>query len=102
MSLELARQQWEDGARRLRVVSRDPVEHARLLAVVEVLVTELRRRLGGTYTLDELAALYDRADDWVRDVVAEAAPVPGWARAVALAGDAAFHRYARGAIDYTP
>ena len=102
MSLELARQQWEDGARRLRETSRDPVEHGRLLAVVDVLVTELRRRLGGSYTLEELAALYERADDWVRDAVAEAAPVPGWTRAVATAGDAAFHRYARGAIDYSP
>lgn len=102
MSLELARQQWQDGARRLREASRDPREGARLLAVEEALVTELRRRLGGSYTLDELVTTYDRADDWLRDVIAENAPVPGWERSVALVGDAAFHRFARGAIDYEP
>jgi hypothetical protein len=34
--------------------------------------------------------------------VAERAPTPGWPRTVALAEDAAFHAYARGALDYKP
>ena len=102
MSLELARQQWEDGARRLRETARDPQQHARLLVVEEALVAELRRRVGGSYSLDELVAAYERADDWLRDVIAENAPVPGWERSVAVVGDAAFHRFARGAVDYEP
>ena len=102
MSVDLERQQWEDGARRLSEASSDPLEHDRLIAVVGAIVDELRRRVGSTYTLAELANEYGRADRWARDIVAAAAPVPGWPRKVATAGDAAFHLYARGAVDYTP
>lgn len=102
MSVDLARQQWADGARRLEEASRHPLEHDRLITVVDELVAELRRRIGGQYTLAELADEYERADRWTREVVAEAAPVPGWTRQLATAGDAAFHLYARGAVDYTP
>lgn len=102
MSLELARQQWEDGARRLREAARDPQLRGRLRTLEDALVAELRRRVGGSFTLDELAATYERADDWLRDVVAETAPVPGWELLAVTAGDAAFHRFARGAVDYEP
>lgn len=102
MSVDLARQQWSDGARRLNEASRDPLEHDRLIAVVGAIVDELRRRVGSTYTLAELVDEYGRADRWARDIVADAAPAPGWPRQLATAGDAAFHVYARGAVDYTP
>lgn len=102
MSVNLARQQWEDGARRVSEAAHDPVQYGRIVAVVDVLVDELRRRVGSTYTLAELVDEYARADRWARDVVAEAAPVPGWPRSLAAAEDAAFHVYARGAVDYSP
>lgn len=102
MSVDLARQQWADGARRLNEASRDPLEHDRLIAMVGAIADELRRRVGSTYTLAELVDEYGHADRWARDIVAEAAPVPGWARQLATAEDAAFHLYARGAVDYTP
>ena len=102
MSVDLARQQWSDGARRLNEASRDPLEHDRLIAVVGAIVDELRRRIGSTYTLAELVDEYGRADRWARDIVADMAPVPGWAQQLATAGDAAFQIYARGAVDYTP
>ena len=102
MSVDLARQQWRDGARRLDEASPDQLEHVRLIAVVGAIVDELRRRVGSTYTLAELVDEYARADRWARDIVAEAAPVPGWSRQLATAADAAFHAYARGAVDYTP
>jgi hypothetical protein len=102
VSVELARQQWEDGARRLQEATRDPVQRARLLTVVDVLVVELRRRLGGSFTLEELAAEYEIADRWTLDAVAEAAPVPGWQTSLSDAGDMAFQVYSRGAIDYAP
>jgi hypothetical protein len=50
----------------------------------------------------ELARAYADADAWTRQVIEEQAATPGWARAVATVGDAAFHVYARGAVDYTP
>ena len=34
--------------------------------------------------------------------IEERAPSKGWARTVAIAGDAAFHAYSRGAQDYVP
>jgi len=102
VSIELARQQWQDGARRVKETVRDPLEHGRLMTVVDVLVVELRRRVGGIYTLEQLAAEYDRVDRWALDVVAENASVPGWERSLTTAQDAAFFTYARGAQDYTP
>ena len=37
-----------------------------------------------------------------REAIEEHAPTPGWARSVSMVSDAAFHVYARGAVDYTP
>ena len=69
---------------------------------LEVVTDELRKRIGQTFTLDELTSVYERADDWVRVVLAERAPFPGWPRSATTIEEAAFHRYARGATDYTP
>lgn len=99
VDVELARQQWADGYRRLRRLADDPSASDRLHADVDAVTAELRRRIGGTYTLSELAAAYARADDWVREAIEERA---GVARAPSLAGDAAFYLYARGAVDYAP
>ena len=41
----------------------DPARHRRLLAQVEIVIGELRRRVGQTFTLAELADVYDGADD---------------------------------------
>ena len=98
----LARQQWEDGRRRIERARSDPEEYARLAAQVELVASELRRRVGQTFTLAELAGAYDGADDWARDVLEDAreddAPPPE----TATVADAAFHLYARGASDYAP
>ena len=102
VSIELARQQWQDGARRVKEAARDPLRHGRLMTVVDALVVELRRRVGGIYTLQELADEYERVDRWALSVVAENAAVPGWESALTTAQDAAFHTYARGAQDYSP
>jgi hypothetical protein len=71
-------------------------------AQLEVVTGELRRRIGQTFTLEELVAIYDRAESWVRDVVSEHAATPGWPRTLALVEDTAFHLYQRGAVDYKP
>jgi hypothetical protein len=100
--LEAVRQQWEEGNRRFESAARDSVLRPRLLAQLDVVSDELRKRIGQTFTLDELASSYARADEWVREVVEERAPTPGWTRTLTLVQDAAFHLYQRGAVDYVP
>ena len=60
------------------------------------------RRVGQTFTLEELADAYGGAERWAREALAERAPTPGWPRDLTLVADAAFHLYARGAVDYGP
>jgi hypothetical protein len=100
--LESARRDWEDGSRRFELACRDETQASRLHEQFEIVSAELRRRVGSTFSLRQLAAAYEGADDWVRHAIEESAPTPGWARTVAMVGDAAFHTYARGAVDYTP
>ena len=100
--VDVARREWEDGYRRFQAASRDPIAADRLNAQLEVVTGELRRRVGQTFTLDELAAVYERSDAWARDVVSEHAAAPGWPRTLALVADTAFHLYQRGAVDYEP
>lgn len=99
--LESARLEWEHAYRDLAEIARDPSFDERVRAQLDALTTELRRRVGGTFTLRELADAYSVADVWARDVLSEQA-VPGWARTFPLVEGAAFHLYARGAVDYTP
>ena len=100
--VESARREWEEGHRRLLEHARDATGGDRLLAQVEAVGAELRRRVGGVFTLRELAAAYARSDEWSRAIVAEQAPAPGWPRTLSLVEAAAFHLYARGAQDYAP
>jgi hypothetical protein len=102
IAVEQARREWEDGYRRLEEHARDPSIYPRLLAQVEAVTEELRRRVGQTFTLAELAVAYAEAERWVRDAVSERAGTPGWPRTLSLVEDAAFHIYQRGAVDYTP
>jgi hypothetical protein len=100
--VESARREWEEGHRRLLEQAREEGSADRLYAQVDVVAEELRRRVGGVFTLRELAAAYARSDEWSRAVVAEQAPAPGWPRTLSLVEAAAFHLYARGAQDYQP
>jgi hypothetical protein len=101
-AVEHARQEWEESSRRLEAEAADRRRYERLLEQVEAVRAELRRRIGETYTLAELAELYAGADAWTRDAVEATSPPPGWPRTLALVEGAAFHRYARGAVDYAP
>ena len=99
VEVELARRQWGEGKQRFDEEARaDP----RLLDALEVVTDELRRRVGQTFTLSELASAYERAEDWVRTAMADFAAFPGWPRALTTVQDAAFHVYSRGATDYRP
>jgi hypothetical protein len=102
--IDTARQQWDEGRRRLDAVGAETARGRHLWLLVEAVEAELRRRVGQTFTLAELARVYDGSEDWVRDVVLTSAPPKPRAgiRDAVLVQDAAFAHYARGASDYTP
>ena len=102
MDVELARQQWQDGNRRVEDARADRLRYARLVGGVGLVVDRLRQRVGQTFTLDELAVAYDGADDWVRDLLEDADPDGTPPAEPGTVADAAFHVYARGALDYRP
>lgn len=101
-SVDVARYQWEEGSRRLEAEASDPDAYEALMEQVAAVAEELRRRIGEHFTLEELADVYGTADDWVLQAVVERADRPGWTGQTSVAQDAAFHLYARAAIDYTP
>jgi hypothetical protein len=98
MPFETALPQWQDGLRRLQGAPAD--ERALLERVTERVVEELRRRLGGPFTTDELVELYDGGTSWVTDVAVAVAPENPEAWDVRTVGDAAFGRYLREATDF--
>ncbi len=101
-AVELARREWEQGHRGLEAARDDRRRYHRLLAQLELVTDELRKRIGQTYTLGELAESYCDAERWARTLVEERAPTPGWPRDLALVLAAAYHAYQRGAVDYEP
>ena len=99
--VDAARHQWEEGHRRIQASSGDRARHERLLAQVAAIGEELRRRVGEVFTLRELVEAYGDAERWIWEAVEErgAAARP---EDLALAQDAAFHLYSRGAGDFAP
>ncbi len=102
MDVELARHQWEDGNRRVESARGDRRRFQQLQTQVDLVTNELRKRVGQSFTLGELASEYGRADDWVRNLLDEADPDAPPVSEAGVVADAAFHRYARGAVDYRP
>jgi hypothetical protein len=101
-NVELVRQQWEDGHRRLEKLKEDPARYERVRRQVDALVEQLRRRVGSSFALAELAESYETAERWAYETLAEGARSPGWTGSFSIAIDSAFHLYARGARDYGP
>jgi hypothetical protein len=93
-SIENALFQWEEGEARIRQA--DPRESHELDRAAKLVADQLRRRLGGAFTLDELADLYGEGTDWVSDEVRRRFLGTDTTAAV----NAGFLRYARGASDY--
>jgi hypothetical protein len=98
MSFENAIYQWQQGERRLRAAP--PERRPQLERVVEVLVGELRRRLGGRFSSQELVELYGQGTGWCLQQAMKAAPEDPWAWEAGLVVDAAFAHYLREASDY--
>jgi hypothetical protein len=98
VSYETAVPQWQDGLRRL--AEAPPEQRRTLERVTRAIEDELRRRLGGAFTSDELAELYDRGTDWATDLAVATAPEEPYAWDSRTVADAAFARYLRGATDF--
>jgi hypothetical protein len=93
-ALENALFQWSEGERRIAARSepaRGDLEHA-----VEVVIHELRKRLGSSFVLDELADLYAEDTDWATELAVRYRASTDAATVV----DAAFARYAREASNF--
>lgn len=97
MPFETAIHQWRAGERFLDDAL--PEQFPALHRVEDAIVAELRRRLGGAFTVDELVSLYEEGTGWCLDLAARVAPRAPWSRDARVA-DAAFARYVRGAADY--
>jgi hypothetical protein len=92
--------QWEEGYRRLQDARPEPRAYRALARAVVAVQSELRKRLGSSFTVAELASLYRRGSDWTLDVSLRVAPddLRGWDPGVAA--DAAFWLYMREATDF--
>jgi hypothetical protein len=93
-ALENALYQWREGEARL-AATREPAR-ADLERAADVVVEELRRRLGSSFVLDELADLYAETTDWATELASRRGAGTDSATVV----DAAFARYAREASNY--
>jgi hypothetical protein len=93
-AIENARFQWEEGERRVRFT--DEPARTDLERAVMAVFDELRRRLGSTFTIAELADFYGSGTDWADDIAMRDG-AGGDSTAVV---DAAFGRYAREASNF--
>jgi hypothetical protein len=100
--LEIIRDDWERAYREIEQQKRNPRRYRQLLRAVDAVTEALRARVGQTYSLEQLAGAYRDVESWGRHAVGEHAPYDGWARDLVLVEDAAFHTYARGALDFDP
>ena len=94
-AIENARYQWDEGERRLRQA--EPEHAAALDPVLWQIVDELRKRLGSTFTLEELATLYNEGTDWADYIASRRSAGLDTSTVV----DAAFARYAREAWNFS-
>jgi hypothetical protein len=93
-AVENALYQWREGEQRL--ASAPEPARADLDRAADAVVEELRRRLGSSFVLDELAELYAAGTEWATQLA--------WRHAAGSDGvavvDAAFSRYAREASNF--
>ncbi len=90
---------WQEGQRRLALA--EGRERAGLQRVTDELVLELRRRLGGPFTVWELTRLYrEEGTDWCFALATRVAPDEPAAWDLTTVAGAAFARYVREASDY--
>ncbi len=101
-AIEVARRDWEEGYRRFVSATQDAGRADALYRQLDEVTAELRRRLGGRFTLAELETAYRTSEAWAHVAIGERAPSRGWERDLTAVNDAAFHLYSRVAVDYAP
>ena len=94
-AVQLIRHEWRDGARQFEEERADARRYHALVEQLDAVVDELRKQIGQTYTLAELAHAYRDAERWGREFVVSP-------RDVSLVLASAFYAYQRGAVDYAP
>lgn len=90
--------QWEGSDARLGRA--EPEDRRALEVIVDRVALELRRRLGGPFTIAELIGLWERGTDWVLEIAVDVAPDRPRVWDEETAAGAAFWRYAREASDF--
>jgi hypothetical protein len=99
VSFETAVEQWQEGERRL--AEAPPEQRPTLERVTTRIQAELRRRLGGAFTAEELADLYEeQGTGWCTDLAVATAREEPYAWDARVVADAAFGRYLRAATDF--
>ena len=93
--------QWEQGASRLRELSREPRSARSASRGIDATREEIRRRIGPTFTAQELAELYASGTDWALEAARHAAPMEAVDLDTEAIVDGAFFLYLRGAMDYS-
>lgn len=89
--------EWQEGSKRMSLIPSG--RRAACEAVVDAVQIELRRRLGTSFTVGELAREYADAHMWFLPIAVEVAPRFPEAHDGAVTLDAAFARFMRRAMD---
>ena len=98
MNFDEASSIWRLGELRLAAV--DPDDRPAVDSVIEAIVSELRRRLGGAFTRHELVEVYEeQGTDWCLEIAFRVAPSTPAAWDLTTVAGAAFSRYGRDASD---
>jgi hypothetical protein len=98
-AVELALLEWAEGTRRLASLELTTRRRYVVELLVEELDAEIVRRVGQSFDLARLAAVYASSEPWCRDVAQRVTDEP-WAYDLSVVQPAAFARVARDAIDY--
>ena len=99
-ALSLIRHEWEDGNRRLEAERSDPRRYRTLVRQVELVIDELRKQVGQTFTLASWpppigTPTAGRAPRWRNGRRPAAGPATS-----SSCSPPSFYAYQRGAVDY--
>ena len=92
--------QWEEGYRNLQASGSEPARYRPLARAVVTVESELRKRLGSSFSIAELASLYRAGTDWALDLAMGAGRDERPPLDSSAAVDAAFYLYMREASDF--
>ena len=92
--------QWEEGYRALEAERPDTTAYRALGRAVVAVEDELRRRLGSSFSIEELAAVYREQSDWALEIAMRALPDDSRLTETSTVVDAAFYLYMREAANF--